>query len=325
MVITLIVCFAAASLLIGLSYFLLARRARHKLIKLVAFGVLLAALPAVGLAGYLMYCVASGTFFTPQDVRIGHIDYVRRYSAAANYKAVMHWAVIPLNRYQLALSAHPSGQVDMPFAAITTGQALLESNGILATNASFFRPFRDNHLFDYYPHRYDPVSVVGYSYFDGQELGLPVDHWPILAGDHDGRVLMVDHHSQLNQRSLAFAVAGHSWLLRAGEVRAEDSSRRYPRLAAGLDPSGQLLYLVAVDGKQPGYSEGMDLFSLATELKHAGVYDAIELDGGGSVTMAVKQNQRVRLLNRPAHTKIPRRQRPVANHLLVVSKAGEIY
>ncbi len=47
-----------------------------------------------------------------------------------------------------------------------------------------------------------------------------------------------------------------------------------------------------------------------------GAHDAIELDGGGSATLAGRDAQeRPCLLSRPVHTKIPGRQRPVANHL----------
>ena len=42
---------------------------------------------------------------------------------------------------------------------------------------------------------------------------------------------------------------------------------------------------------------------------------SINLDGGGSSTLSVWQDNKVRVLNAPIHTKVPLRERPIANHL----------
>lgn len=41
----------------------------------------------------------------------------------------------------------------------------------------------------------------------------------------------------------------------------------------------------------------------------------LNFDGGGSATLAVRQGNKIKVLNAPIHTKIPMRERPVANHL----------
>jgi hypothetical protein len=46
-----------------------------------------------------------------------------------------------------------------------------------------------------------------------------------------------------------------------------------------------------------------------------GAYKALNLDGGGSTTLVVADSGGTRSLNSPIHTRIPMRQRPVANHL----------
>ena len=71
--------------------------------------------------------------------------------------------------------------------------------------------------------------------------------------------------------------------------------RRGPRVMLGIDGHGRLLLLVA-DGRQPGYSDGLSLLEGARFLLRLGARDAINLDGGGSVTLAV----RGRLGNRPS-------------------------
>jgi hypothetical protein len=68
-----------------------------------------------------------------------------------------------------------------------------------------------------------------------------------------------------------------------------------PRTALGLDKYGRYLLLV-VDGRQGYYSSGMTLHELAATMKKFGAVDALNLDGGGSTAMTVKN----RVVNRPS-------------------------
>ncbi len=83
---------------------------------------------------------------------------------------------------------------------------------------------------------------------------------------------------------------------------------RHPRTVAGLTKSGRLL-LVVVDGRQPGWSVGMDKEEIASLLIRLGAVCAINLDGGGSSALWVRE--RGGLVNRPSDG----RERPVSNHL----------
>jgi hypothetical protein len=58
-----------------------------------------------------------------------------------------------------------------------------------------------------------------------------------------------------------------------------------PRTAAGITADNKLL-LMTVDGRQPGFSEGVTLVELASLLSSYGAVNAINLDGGGSTTLA---------------------------------------
>lgn len=79
------------------------------------------------------------------------------------------------------------------------------------------------------------------------------------------------------------------------------------------------LYIFAIDGRQPGYSDGISLIDAARYLQSLGMEDAINIDGGGSTTYYVKQpgEHKLRLLNRPSDG----HERPVGNSLLVISQA----
>jgi exopolysaccharide biosynthesis protein len=62
---------------------------------------------------------------------------------------------------------------------------------------------------------------------------------------------------------------------------------RHPRTLIGVDRRG-FIWLVAVDGRQPGYSLGMTFAELMTLANRLELRDALNLDGGGSTTMWVK-------------------------------------
>lgn len=75
----------------------------------------------------------------------------------------------------------------------------------------------------------------------------------------------------------------------------------HPRTALGFDDTGAWLLLVVVDGRQPGFSEGVTLSELAGILKTRGCSQAINLDGGGSSIMLVQEpGQGVRTVNSPS-------------------------
>ncbi len=87
-------------------------------------------------------------------------------------------------------------------------------------------------------------------------------------------------------------------------------SLRNPRTAVGQRADGRIL-LVAVDGRQPGYSTGMTTFELAQTMVRLGAVTASSLDAGGSTTMAFEG----KLLNRPSD---PGGERAVADGLFVL-------
>jgi hypothetical protein len=82
---------------------------------------------------------------------------------------------------------------------------------------------------------------------------------------------------------------------------------RHPRTGIGQLADGRIV-LVAVDGRQPGYSTGLTNFELALTMMRLGCVTASALDAGGSTTMAFDG----KLLNRPSD---PGGERAVAEAL----------
>ena len=125
---------------------------------------------------------------------------------------------------------------------------------------------------------------------------------------------------QPNVGEIVQAVGGGPRLLRDGAVSIETRDerfhdsftvRRHPRTGLGL--KGNELLIVTVDGRQPGYSEGMTLPEFARFLLSRGCTDAMNLDGGGSTAMVV----RGKIVNSPSDGT----ERKVADALALFSLA----
>lgn len=118
-------------------------------------------------------------------------------------------------------------------------------------------------------------------------------------------------------------IGGHPVLVRAGRevsdaetgVNEAFSRTRHPRSAVGWREDGTLL-LVAVDGRQPGYSEGMTLAEMRELFLELGAVEALNLDGGGSTALVVRGGP----VNRPSDRE---GERPVANALLVLGASRD--
>ncbi len=125
------------------------------------------------------------------------------------------------------------------------------------------------------------------------------------------------------------AIGGRDLILWDGEIAlpmdTKDSliTSRHPRTAVGLKEDGTL-EIVVVDGRQPGYSDGMTLFELADFMRKRGVLTALNLDGGGSTVLAARNvgETELTLFNRP----IEGQERAVSSSLAVFSSApkGEL-
>ncbi|HEV2760108.1 MAG TPA: phosphodiester glycosidase family protein [Acidimicrobiales bacterium] len=106
---------------------------------------------------------------------------------------------------------------------------------------------------------------------------------------------------------------------------------RHPRTIVGWNAAETLL--VTVDGRQPGYSIGLSLPDAAELLRSLGATEAVNLDGGGSTTLAagpvvlnrpsdrmVKRAGRQQIVHdsRPGDVVVGSVERPVASGLAIV-------
>lgn len=93
-------------------------------------------------------------------------------------------------------------------------------------------------------------------------------------------------------------------LLINGEVNSSLAAGAAPRTAIGIKEDGSIV-LYTIDGRQNGYSYGVQLKTLAKRMKELGCTDAINLDGGGSTAITVKHpgNDKSEIVNKPSEGK----------------------
>lgn len=91
--------------------------------------------------------------------------------------------------------------------------------------------------------------------------------------------------------------------------------RGNPRSAIGIDQQGRLM-LVAIDGRQPGWSEGVSIPDEAALMRSLGAVEALNLDGGGSTVMVTDDQG---IVNRPSDAT---GQRWLGNPILVEPRSN---
>jgi hypothetical protein len=111
--------------------------------------------------------------------------------------------------------------------------------------------------------------------------------------------------------------AGRNVALEADSVEGtvpRFSRARHPRSALGISRDSATLYVVAVDGRQQA-SVGMTLEELADAMIALGAYEAMNLDGGGSTALVVRDS----IVNVPSDTS---GERAVGNVVAITRRAA---
>jgi hypothetical protein len=241
---------------------------------------------------------------------------------------VIHVVMVDLTRRGVRCVVTPGEPTaGRQLRARTTTRFLADFHAQLAINANYFRPFRSAAPWDFYPHEGDGVDVVGFAAAGGVAYSPKPWHGGMLYVRPDGRPTF----DPPADSDVFAAVSGNGFVLREGQPAdhfpdAPDVSNGLDaRAAVGLDRNERIMVLMVIDGKQPNYSEGATQQELADLLRAYGADTAIRLDEGGSATLAAQApDGHSALLSCPIHTRIPGRQRPVANHLgIIVPHSGQ--
>ncbi len=226
---------------------------------------------------------------------------------------VIHVADIDLTVPGIDILVTPGdSHCDLDTCAMTTSEFLQKNHLQLAINGSFFTPFAVGKTFwDYYPHTNDPVDVLGLAISNGVQYSEDDDQFAKICFAQAGAQIT----KNACPKDTVQALAGREILVQNGSaVHFDFADNFHPRTAVAVDREGKRLWLIVVDGRQDGYSEGMNLNELAEFAAQLGAATALNLDGGGSSALVTSKNG-IHPLNAPIHTRIPMRERPVANHL----------
>ncbi|MBC7870965.1 MAG: phosphodiester glycosidase family protein [Chitinophagaceae bacterium] len=289
--------------------------------RLYGFVVILAFIPLL-IACYAIWYLNRPLPEDTEQILFQGVTYIRDVRDEPR-SLIIHVVRIELDAPGLAFLVTPPNAVDgHDVAALTTSDFLAENNLQVAINGDFFDPWRDYGPWDYYPHTGDGVNLRGLTASNGEVYTqgyVPAENYATMFISEDNRVTFSSPETIFN------AISGNLMLIQDGEFtepQGYDSylARQHPRTAVALDETERTLILIIVDGRQPNYSEGVSIPELAEIVIAYGGYTALNLDGGGSVTLAVKgEDGESDVLNSPIHNQIPGRERPIANHLGVVA------
>lgn len=231
---------------------------------------------------------------------------------------------------------HRKGDAARAEARLVPTDAWAEAAGVdLAVNANFFARMEGTGAPTLGWTDGLPVDLIGLSRSEGRTVspprrgdGIIADPALLIDETSGGRCPCVVRAARAGESDLdgiEDAVAGYgarngnpgTLLVESGENRGATAqvapTQRHPRTAAGVSRDGRTLLLVIVDGRQPGWSIGATLPTLAQLMLDAGAWNAVNLDGGGSSAMWRREPGAAAglVLNRPSDGRV----RPVANHL----------
>lgn len=222
----------------------------------------------------------------------------------------LHWVRVALSSDTMEVVPIAATDPDGPGpaeAALTKPETLMrQASALAAINANAFQVLPGTQLSEggWFENR--PVIIRGWVVHQGL-VRSPMDGsleqlWVTTDG-RSGFGASVPDPARVRW-AIGTHAARRGVILRDGVVDAEDtpfSTQLHPRTALGLDASGAWLWMVVVDGRTPGFSEGVSLPELAMLLKKLGCAHALNLDGGGSTVLMLADEAGVpRVMNRPS-------------------------
>jgi len=118
-----------------------------------------------------------------------------------------------------------------------------------------------------------------------------------------------------------YTILSHGVNLGSNYLNTSQLSGLNPRTGFGLSRDRHYLYLLVIDGRQSGYSDGAYDWETAAWLQLAGAYDGANMDGGGSACMAMESSTGLPVsVNHDSASASVGRERTIGAHFGIYAK-----
>lgn len=177
----------------------------------------------------------------------------------------------------------------------------------LAINGDGWRPWVSR---ESVPHPGDDVNITSFQMSDGYVVSHGMmDATIYISADNEASIGRPLGNTQN-------AISGLGVLLKDGELTdyAIDGDK-HPRTIIGLSEDGLTMIWIVIDGRQPLYSDGASLEQCAEIALSSGAFQAVNMDGGGSSTMARSTMIGAQIINSPCDFLQPKWERSIGNQI----------
>ncbi|MBX7105833.1 MAG: phosphodiester glycosidase family protein [Gemmataceae bacterium] len=202
-------------------------------------------------------------------------------------RPIRAWAArIDLTSPDIEFVLTPAGKVPEGFHTLSaTTLEFAQAEGLqLAVNGSPFAPMRLR--------AGEPQKINGLHLTRGEVIASPPaksEYGALLLSGVNRPSIRKHPITPEDLAATRNGLSGFHVIVADGKHLKEDQAEPiHPRTAAGISDGGKYLWLLVVDGRQPGTSEGMSYLDLGNWAKSLGISDLLNLDGGGSTTLVVQ-------------------------------------
>ena len=212
----------------------------------------------------------------------------------------------------------PRAEDDFKFEATetireTVPQFLEKHKLQAALNANFYGPFDETTI-----KTPGTSNLLGLAVSQGQIVSPNQKGSPVFLVFKDNRAEIADVRQDTIDppADVETAVAGNRILVDQGSVVSQTDQAVHPRTAVGISQDGRYVYFLVIDGRQPNHSIGATYQETGQWLVLFGSWKGLNLDGGGSTTMAIQSEEgKAKVLNVPVGQGLPHTYRYNGNSI----------
>ena len=137
-----------------------------------------------------------------------------------------------------------------------------------------------------------------YTHSYAAKLGLLISDGEVVDEANGRPVFLITKKGEFQIRKVAknedvseiqLSVPGFAIILENGKTKGD--KRLAPRTAYGLSSGNHYMFIMTIDGRMKGISEGVTTKELGEWMRKFGAEKAINMDGGGSTTLVVSDGQ----------------------------------